>query len=252
MIGADLALAGLMNRAADAYTTSPPAYITYTERTHVVGANRTEDIDRSVAVRVADNYAVMHDLPQGATRIGPAFPVIPHFDPFSSFSFSYFANLKRVDITFNPGDPFRVSLPPAATDVDVVLPYFSEWAPQYAPDSTDDAAHLIIAPTTRSSGDFYPSEVVEDPQTQLPKRVVMRLEGSDETIALDYSMVNGYWLVTHGSFSSTQHVFGLAFKVEADVTYSDFAFPATAPDPRLAGTPRPTTSASPTAAPQER
>ncbi len=251
MIGADLALAALMNRAADAYQTSPPAYITYTERTHVVGANRTEDIDRTVAVRTADNFAVMHDLPQGAVRTGPAFPVIPLFDPFSSFSFSYFANLKRVDITFHPGTPFRMTLPPASEPgIDAIVPYFSEWAPRYAPDSTPDALHLVIDPTARVANSFYPAEVVEDPQTQLPKRVVLRVNGSDEVIALDYGIVDGHWLITHGSFSSTQHVFGFSFKVDAEVTYSDFAFPATAPDPRLAGSPTPSASASPTEVPQ--
>ncbi len=245
MIGADIALAVLMNRAADAYTTAPPPYMTYIEHTHVVGANRTEDIDRSVAVRVADDYAVMHDLPHGAVRMGPAFPVIPLFDPFSSFSFSYFANLKRVDITFSPGDPFRVIVPAPDPTVDAVVAYFSEWAPRYAPDSTSEAVHLLIDPTARSANSFYPAEVVEDPQTQLPKRVVLRLAGSDETIALDYGIVQGHWLITDGSFSSTQHVMGLSFKVDAEVTFSDFTFPATPPDPRLAGTPRPSPSPSP-------
>ena len=77
MIGADAALAALINRAATTYLTAAPAYITFQESTHVEGANKSEDINRYVAVRVADDYAVMRDLPQGAQREGPAFPVIP-------------------------------------------------------------------------------------------------------------------------------------------------------------------------------
>src|SRR5208283_4625109 len=101
VIGADAALAALINRAANAYLTSAPAYITFRETTHVEGANKAEDINRYVVVRVADDCAIMQDLPNGAQRSGPAFPVIPFFDPFSSFQFSYFANLKKIDITFD-------------------------------------------------------------------------------------------------------------------------------------------------------
>jgi hypothetical protein len=36
----------------------------------------------------------------------------------------------------------------------------------------------------------------------------------------------------------------MTFKVIADVTFSDIAFPAQAPDPRLAGAPSPSPSAS--------
>jgi hypothetical protein len=43
----------------------------------------------------------------------------------------------------------------------------------------------------------------------------------------------------HGSFSATEHAAFLTFKVVADVTFSDIAFPSDPPDPRLAGTPTP-------------
>ena len=103
MTGADLALAALINRAAQTYLSTRPAYITYVEHTHVTGFGRSEDLNRSVRVRVADNFAVMQDLPNGAERTGPAFPVIPFFDPFSTFKFQYFANFKKIDIQFDPG-----------------------------------------------------------------------------------------------------------------------------------------------------
>jgi hypothetical protein len=59
-------------------------------------------------------------------------------------------------------------------------------------------------------------------------------------IALDYQVIQGHWVLTHGRFSATEHVIVSTFKVIADVTYDDFAFPTQAPDPRLAGTPVPT------------
>jgi hypothetical protein len=250
VIGADAALAALIDRAGTAYTTTAPAYITYVEHTHVIGANRSEDIDRSVAVRVADDYAVMQDLPHGGERTGTAFPVIPFFDPFSTFRFSYFANLHKLDITFDPGTPFFLQSPAADSGIDAVIPYFSEYAPRYAPDSTDRAMHLIIDPTPRTGDDvFYPSDVTVDAQSQLPSHVTMQMNGSDMTIGLDYSTVDGYWVITRGTWSATQHVMGLTFKVSAETTFTDFTFPSSAPDPRLAGTPAPSPSVSPTPAP---
>jgi hypothetical protein len=244
MIGADAALAALINRAAFAYLNAAPAYITFHETTHVEGASKSEDINRAVSVRVADDYAVMQDLPNGAERTGSAFPVIPFFDPFSSFSFKYFANLKKTEIDFFPGQPFQFQFPAPDPSVNAVVPYFSFLAPRYAPDSTDDALHLLIEPTPRTGDNvFFPSEVTEDPVSHLPSHVTLQVNGNDMTIGLDYSMVNGYWVITRGTFSATQHVAILgAFKVNGVTTFSDFTFPTTAPDPRLAGTPRPSPS----------
>ena len=66
--------------------------------------------------------------------------------------------------------------------------------------------------------------------------------GGDEAISLDYAVIDGHWVIVHGTFSQTMHVAFLTFKVIADMTFSDIAFPTEPPDPRLAGTPTPTTS----------
>ena len=253
MIGPDLALAAMMNRAADAYLNAAPAFITFRETTHVEGANRSEDINRYVVVRVADDCAVMQDLPQGAQRTGPAFPVIPFFDPFSTFQFSYFANLKRLDVTVDPGRPFQLPTPPPpGAGIDSVVTYFSEYAPRFAPDSTENAVHLLIGPTPLTGKSMFPSEVIEDPVSHLPAHVTLQDNASDMQIGLDYSVIDGHWVITRGTFSATQRVAIIgAFKVSAVTTFSDFTFPATSPDPRLAGTPRPSPSpsASPAACP---
>ena len=158
MMTPDLALALLINRTSAYYDAHPPQYITYAEHTHVraLGIGRTQDIDRSVAVRVADNYAAMKDLPNGEERLGQAFPIIPYFDPISAFGFSYFANLKRVDITLQRGAPITLAIPQDDPSVNVVVPYNSYWAARYAPDSTAAALHLIVVPTPRVKDGFYP------------------------------------------------------------------------------------------------
>ena len=248
-----MALAALINQAGITYLQKRPVYMTYTETTHVIGANRSEDINRSVAVRVADDYAVMQDLPRGATRLGQAFPVIAFFDPFSSFNFSWKApNLKRIDITVNPGKPYFFPTPPVDPNVDAVVPYMTEWAPYYAPNSSAEAIHILLDPTARTGPYLYPADVTEDPQTGLPSSVTLKSNapGDDMMITLDYSMIDGYWVVTKGVYSGTARVLGLmSFKVDSETDFTNFAFPTTPPDPQLAGTPQPSPSTSPTSAP---
>jgi hypothetical protein len=242
----DVALALLIDRTTAFYDANPPVYMTYTERTHVDAPSlgRTQDINRSIAVRVADNFAVMRDLPDGGARTGEAFPIIAYFDPLSAFGFSWFANLKRVDITLDRGQPLTLATPAPDPGVDAVVPYNSFWAARYAPDSTDQALHLLIDPTPRVRDSFYPSEIVEDPQTHLPSHIEMTVQGSDETIALDYKVIDGHWVITHGRWGGTQHAIFMTFKVVADVTFDDIAFPTDPPDPRLSGTPAPSATPS--------
>ncbi len=245
MMTADLAFALLINRTSAFYQAHPPIYMTYVEHTHVSAPTlgRAQDIDRSIAVRVADDVAVMKDLPNGGQRTGQAFPIVAYFDPLSNFKFGYFANLKRVDITLQRGAPFYLTIPDADPNVNAVVPYNSYWAARYANDSTDTALHLLIEPTPRVQQGIYPSEVVEDASTQLPSRIEMRVAGGgDEAISLEYAVIDGHWVIVHGTFSQTMHVAFLTYKIIADITFSNIAFPTEAPDPRLAGTPTPTTS----------
>jgi hypothetical protein len=247
MMTADLAFALLINRASAYYEANPPVYMTYVEHTHVSAPTlgRTQDINRSIAVRVADNFAVMRDLPDGSQRTGQAFPIVAYFDPLSAFEFSYFANLKRVDITLQRGAPLTLAIPQPDPSVNAVVPYNSYWAAHYAPDSRDAALHLLIEPTPRVKQGFFPSEIIEDAATSLPSRIAMQVVGGDEAIQLDYAVMNGHWVIVHGTFSATQHAAFLTFKVIADVTFSDIAFPEQAPDPRLAGTPVPAATPTP-------
>lgn len=245
-VGPDLALALLINRTASAYDADPPSYIVYRETTLVQAPSlgRSQHMDRFVIARNLDDAAVMTDLPSGGREIGQAFPIIPYFDPFSQFYFSYFANLKRVDIELRRGDPFQLAVPPANPNVDVVVPYMSFWDVSYASDSRPDHRHFIIAPTPKAGGGFYVSEVVEDGQTHLPSRIVLRDTSSDMVFSLDYRVVDGRWVITHGTFAATEHALFMTFTVTADVTYDQISFPST-PPPQAAALPPPTPTPSP-------
>jgi hypothetical protein len=242
----DLALALLINRTTQEYGAHAPAYIAYRETTHVTAPSlgRSQEIDRGVVARNADGLAVMHDLPGGGQHIGPAFPIIPYFDPFSTYSFSYLANLKAIDITLRRGAPSTFPIPPPDTGGDVVVPYVSFWDVSYAPDSRADRLHLLIAPTPRCGNCMYPSDVVEDPQTHLPAHIELRDDASDMVIDLDYQIVDGYWIITHGTFTATEHVLFTTFKVFAVINYDNFDFP-TAPPPEAAALPPPSPPPTP-------
>ncbi len=246
MIPADLALALAINRAAQAYTTAPPVYITYDEYTHVTAPalGRTQDINRHVVVRQADDYAIMRDLPNGGESVGKAFPIVPYFDPFSQFNFSYFANFKQVTISLTRGKLYDLQIPQPDASVDAVVPYFSEWTTRYAPDSTPAAPHIVMQPTQGNSG-LYVSELRIDAASQLPSHIELRDLGSDQVIALDYAVVDGRWMIVHGTFSASEHAVIMSFGVVADVTYRNLTISDTAPDPRLAGSPPPTASTAP-------
>ena len=237
MVSADVALAQFANRTAAAYTNGAPVYMTYRERTHFTipryGFQR--EIDRLVKVRVADDVAVMQDLPQGSVRIGQAFPVIPYIDPFSAVDVAYFANLKRVDISVKRNPPYVFPLPDPDPAVNAVVAYSTFWAPAFAPDSSDSRIHLLVTPTPRwPDGLYYPADVIEDPATHLPARAVLVQKGSDATATLDYAEIGGHLVIARGSFASTQRAGPLSLRVTAETDFDQFVFASAAPDPRIA------------------
>ncbi len=235
MLPVDLAFARLVNATTAAYLGNPPAYMSYRERTHIVAPSlgREQEIDRSVMVRVADDFAIMHDLPNGGERIGQAFPIIPYFDPLSAYSFSYYANLKRVDITLTREAPIQFVLPAPDPSVNAVVPYLSFWSPAYAPDSTEGHLHFTVGLTPIYNG-YYPADLLVDPQTRLPSHIEMRYGTDSMIIALDYQVLEAHWVLRQGSFTDTEHVGPLGFQVISTTLYDQYVFSATPPDPRLA------------------
>jgi hypothetical protein len=56
------------------------------------------------------------------------------------------------------------------------------------------------------------------------------------SFAVDYTWVEGHWLINHAHYEQTQFAPLRIGRVHAivDADFSDFAFPASAPDSRLA------------------
>ncbi len=193
-------------------------------------------------VRTRDDLAVIQDLPQGKNQVGHGFPITPVFDAISSFGFNWSVT-RTGELTAYVHDvaPLRFNAPHAGGDVVVSrLRYFHA---EYAPDSSeapDGSLHVTLQPyqflvDQVPRDDLFFDDVICNNATGLPSHV--RLTGGHESqMAVDYDMIEGRWLVRHVHYEETYLGPLSLFRVHssADADYSDFTFPQTAPDPRLA------------------
>jgi hypothetical protein len=88
--------------------------------------------------------------------------------------------------------------------------------------------------TRDNASDFFIHDVYVDTVTNLPTKVVY--VGPTTTFTCDYDVVQGHWLVRHATYVHTFYGPLRLGRVTAtaDATNSDFAFPATPSDPKLA------------------
>ncbi|MFN2527512.1 MAG: hypothetical protein ABR584_02210 [Candidatus Baltobacteraceae bacterium] len=240
MLPPDLAFAQYVNQTSAAYTQHVPAYMTYRSAVHisVPRFNRTLDINRSVRVRVKDDSAIMQDLPSGAERMGQAFPIIAFFSPFQNFGFSYPAFMtgghinRDFKITMKFGGSWSYAPPKSDTAVDATVFYIPYFMPSYASDATDANPHLNIMPSPTLPDGLYPIELQIDAVSGLPSIIKLR-SSRGEVMRFEYSMIEGYWVIHHIAYDAISPTFIGDIKFNVDVTYDQFTFPASAPDPRL-------------------
>jgi hypothetical protein len=226
------------NAAAAAFAQSPP-YLAY--KTDVVvdvpSLRRHQVISRAVETRTRDDYAALQDLPRGQHQYAHSFPLIPTFDALSYFRVTFNGNRRDLLSYVEPGNPITFTDPVSQADVVVVsLKYYRA---SYAPDSSDSIAHILMDAlptlTTGNSSDFYIHDVYVDTATNLPTRVTYL--GPTTTFACDYEVIGGHWLVKHAIYA---HTFYAPLRIgrvtaTAEATNTDFTFPATPSDPKLAG-----------------
>ncbi len=243
MLSADAALVQFVNATTAYYTDHQPVYMTYRSRTHIAvpSMRRDAEIDREILVRVKDNYAIMRDLPQGAERVGQAFPVIAYFDPLaSSFAYEYPAFIKnfRINrdfaITLDRGTPLYFPPPPPNAAVTMVASYSRYYYPTFAADSTDAAPHLRLEVVPQDFRGPYPSDIVMSAVTKLPSQIQLRSTQFDTLVTFDYAIVEKHWVITHFSYEETQSAVIARVHFRTDTIFDQFSFPSSAPDPRLA------------------
>ena len=227
MMTADLALALLINRTSSTIRRNPPLYMSYTEHTHVSAPRLGRAQEHQPLGRRARRRQLCGDA--GPTQRRAAYRAgLPDHRRLRSvlgLHFGYFANLKRVDITLKQGEPYLSAIPQPDPSVNVVVPYNSYLGGQYAPDSTDAALHLLIDADAALPRGLYPVEVVEDPNAAaVAYRNARRRRRRN--FSLDYKVIEGHWVIVHGTFSPTAQVAFMTFKVVADVRISNIAFPS--------------------------
>ncbi len=240
MIAADAAFRNAANAAAAAFAQAPP-YIAYrTDATvDVPSLRRHKVISRAVETRTRDDYAVLQDLPKGQRQYAHSFPLIPTFDAISYFRLEYNGDRRNALSYVHMEQPITFTDPRATSHSDVVVVSLKYYHAAYAPDSTDGLLHILLEPlpslTRFSGGDLFLHDVYVDPVTSLPTRV--RYTGPAADFTCDYATIENHWLVKHVLYTQTTfaplHIGRVTFT--ADVTNSDFRFPATPADPKLAG-----------------
>jgi hypothetical protein len=194
-------------------------------------------------VRTRDDLAVIQDLPRGKNQLGRSFPVTPVFDAISSFGFNWSVT-RTGELTAYVHDVVPLTFnQPQQAGADVVVSGLRYFRAEYAPDSSDaldGSTHLTLRPYQFLVDQVGPdslffNDVVCDNATGLPTHV-RSIGGRDSELIVDYASAEGHWLVRHVHYEET-YIGPLAmFRVHsiADAEYSDFTFPASAPDPRLA------------------
>jgi hypothetical protein len=244
MIAADVQFRAAANAAAAAYAQAPQ-YLAYRTdvRVDIPSLGQHKVIVRAVETRTADDYAVLQDLPQGQRQYTHSFPLIPTFDALSYFHLTYNGSRRDALSSVQLERVLTFSDASANSHSDVVVTYLRYYHADYAPDTNDRIAHILMDPlpslTTDNRSDFFLHDVYVDTATNLPTRVVYT--GPDTDFACDYTTAGGHWLVQHVTFARTMYgplkIGRVHFTVDA--TNSGFTFPATPSDPKLTGPPAP-------------
>jgi hypothetical protein len=243
MLTADAEFRAAANAAFVAWQ-HPPPYISYQVDvdTELPSLKQSRKISRAVEMRTKDDLAVLQDLPQGDNRMATAFPVPPTFDALSYFEFIFdpgdeihppISDINMIaDRPFFPPEPLHFGIGNASNpDVAVVVPYLRNYRAQYAPDSTEQLAHIVMVPlkplTAGNDSTYYLKDVYVNTATNLPTRITYA--GPALNFVLDYAMVENHWLVDHVRYSLTRG----RTPFTADAVYSAFTFPAAPVDGRL-------------------
>jgi hypothetical protein len=251
VLTADAEFRAVANAAFDAWQKQPP-YISYRVDVdvEVPALKESRRISRAVEARTRDDLAVLQDLPQGQNQLGHAFPVPPTFDAISYFRLDFHLgdpirqHNPLTAVTLQPpapnlpAQPIRFTDPvPSRPEVSVVSTTLRNYYAEYAPDSGDRIAHIVMKPlpalTLGNSSDFYLKDVYVDTGNDLPTRVVY--SGPTTDFVIDYAMVGDHWLIAHAHYSRTLvalfHIGSTTFTTDA--AFTNFTFPATPQDERL-------------------
>lgn len=214
-MNADAVFAAAANAAAAAFAATPPA-ISYTVSLRVRRGDAVSERTSAIASRSSEG------------NVPPALP--PAVDALAQWAFALDdrgAGDVRMRVTYERPKRYAFATPGPA--VDVVVPGIAGYAVRFA---DGDPSHVVLAPATpdvrafaAQSGHFVYRDVIVDPATSLPRRVVVA--APHETLALDYGVHGAAWLLDRVTYDGP--------KLSVDARYDDYAFPAATAAPAASG-----------------
>ena len=229
-----------VSNATAAVVSHVPAYLTYRAHTIVHAVGGDQPMDRTVTVRTDDGMALVRNEETGKDELRPAFPAPPTFDALSKFKLHAVITLQMGGRTHRTGDMSVTNIEPlhyesSPSHADAVAHAVKGYVVTFAPDASAPAGHLHLERNAAFKGDSWLRDVWYDPATMLPTRVVW---GGPNDFVLDarYRTAEGAWVLESISAEAVMHLplwmgrSALALRS----SYSDYAFSATPPDPRLA------------------
>ncbi len=238
------------NATAAVYAKCPP-FATYHVHAKIIVGRGSNELDKTVTVRTADQVAVVHDDEKNADVLEPPFPTPPNFDELSHFTFSgtFTVQLGKQgarDVDFRIDNLNPLTYKDTVSHADAVSRSVKGYAIAYAPDSTGDVAHLIMTPSNelrKTSG--YLTDVYYSVATHLPTRVILYRRKNAMTLDVRYQMVGDAWLVQSVLFGYTVDLGPFTKRVGIEATYDGYTFSESAPDPRLVPVPSPAPTSLP-------
>jgi len=250
VLTADAEFRSVANAAFAAWQNSPP-YIAYRVEVdiNVSALKNSRHISRAVEVRTRDDLAVLQDLPAGQNQLGHAFPVPPTFDAISYFRLDFHLadpvrlhNPLTAVTLLSPGpdlppQPIRFADAVPRPEVAAITTTLRNYYAEYAPDSNDRIAHIVMHPlnalTKDNKSDFFLKDVFVDTASNLPTRVVY--SGPTTEFTIDYTVVDTHWLEAHARYVKTLvALFHLGQTTSTtDAVYNDYTFPNPPKDERL-------------------
>ena len=232
-MSADVAFERAADAAAAAFAATPP-YVSYRVDVYTDTAALHSDESNNVVVRTADGQALVSNARGGDPKFGAAaLPLSPAVDALADWAFAFEVTDGHVRLNVAYVRPKYYSTPTPGPGVTVVVPSVSGYALRYVNGETN---HVHLEPATTATrafaaqrDHFVYSDVWFDPVTFLPTRVVLR--AIDETLALDYTIANGHWLLrdfTYDALARSKREGARRYRIDAQ--YADYAFPEAVPE----------------------
>jgi hypothetical protein len=225
-VSADAAFESAANAAVAAFVRRPP-YISYAVDVRVRAQGAPETLEsRTVVVRTADDLALISTAGAKKPETDFAYPLPPEVDALAQWAFDFRIGADGVRMAIAYVRPKEYRITQAVPNADVVVSSVAGYRISYAA----DAGHVHLEPATQSVREFAAGidhmiyrDVWYDQTTFLPSRVV--LAGAEDTLDLQYRVVNGYWLLDRFTYLTAVGTRGAKRTYAIDAVYREYAFP---------------------------